>query len=533
MIIADNPLMGPDGKADGTNNSGAIQAVLQWDSIADASEYMIEVRKLGLDHTTTTWQQVANWPDYVVISPRKTFRWTNPGPVTTTLDNLIESEIYAIQVNYKRTDDLVVFAARDAYVWPSTVPPQNQSRVATFPFFGHHPNREFKYIICTETFPLADQTTWTNLIQHAFEQWEVATDGFVTVQETGGTCAQAARNSSPTREFLERDDSQSEVRGFDLQPNTAVTSFPEIKSDAFKVCLVNPGTLACVTSFHGYAGFEDSSRKEREDLAIAFEEFLDGDKSFDDFMHLDEVLKFIAKAYASTRQAENPLEGVDVSFNIHRLYDVPPSPLNVPGGNAQIDPREVVFNTCIMNGTPDPEDRAKNHPFALYSLAVHEAGHALGLSNVNFPNLTRQPIDIAHPTIPDSVLNYDDKLLNYYPAVGANFEEPDCSPHPFDIAAIYALYQWVPHISVEGEGEGAIGDEIQLTAKVSGAVPSYDVTWSVPSGQLTISGSGTTVRVTLPNTVPVSGSVYDVIATVIDSRRLEASTLFGIKVNVD
>ena len=91
----------------------------------------------------------------------------------------------------------------------------------------------------------------------------------------------------------------------------------------------------------------------------------------------------------------------------------------------------------------------------------------------------------------------------------------------------------MPQISVEGEEEGTIGDEIQLTAKVSGAVPSYDVTWPDSSGQLTISGSGTTVRVTLPNTVPVSGSVYDVIATVIDSRGLEASTLFGIKVDVD
>ncbi len=213
---------------------------------------------------------------------------------------------------------------------------------------------------------------------------------------------------------------------------------------------------------------------------------------------------------------------MDVSFNIHRLNENPPAPLNVPGRDAQIDPGEVVFNTCIMNGTPDPEDRAKNHSFFAYYLAVHEAGHALGLSNVNFPNFAEQPIDIAHPTIPDSVLNYDHQLLNYYPPVGAAFEEPDCSPHPFDIAAIYALYQWVPQISVEGEEEGAIGDEIQLTAKVSGAVPSYDLTWSNPSGQLTISGSGTTVRVTLPNTVPVSGSFYGKCSELRGSEQLAA-----------
>ncbi len=43
---------------------------------------------------------------------------------------------------------------------------------------------------------------------------------------------------------------------------------------------------------------------------------------------------------------------------------------------------------------------------------------------------------ISHPTIPDSVLNYD----KY---VRGGIEEADCSPHPFDIMIIYALYQTV------------------------------------------------------------------------------------------
>ena len=41
---------------------------------------------------------------------------------------------------------------------------------------------------------------------------------------------------------------------------------------------------------------------------------------------------------------------------------------------------------------------------------------------------------ISHPTIPDSV-------LNYHKYVSRNFEEPDCSLYPFDVMAIYALYQ--------------------------------------------------------------------------------------------
>ena len=39
---------------------------------------------------------------------------------------------------------------------------------------------------------------------------------------------------------------------------------------------------------------------------------------------------------------------------------------------------------------------------------------------------------MPHPTIPDAVMNYDRETK-------AN--EPDCSPHPFDIMALYGLYQ--------------------------------------------------------------------------------------------
>ena len=70
---------------------------------------------------------------------------------------------------------------------------------------------------------------------------------------------------------------------------------------------------------------------------------------------------------------------------------------------------------------------------------AHEVGHALGLSNsaapLDYLTLTGAAgYVISHPTIHDSVLNYD----KY---VRGGIEEADCSPHPFDILAIYALYQ--------------------------------------------------------------------------------------------
>ena len=62
---------------------------------------------------------------------------------------------------------------------------------------------------------------------------------------------------------------------------------------------------------------------------------------------------------------------------------------------------------------------------------AHEAGHALGLSGFSLPRVLRQSYEMAHATIPDSVMKY----------VNFTRTEPDCSPHPFDIMIFYALYQ--------------------------------------------------------------------------------------------
>ena len=80
---------------------------------------------------------------------------------------------------------------------------------------------------------------------------------------------------------------------------------------------------------------------------------------------------------------------------------------------------------------------------------VHEAGHALGLSSItlnvlNPIEIVTQPDHIAHPTIPDTVMNYDDDVPRYWATwAPLPLNEPDCSPHPFDVMAIEALYQTV------------------------------------------------------------------------------------------
>ena len=111
-------------------------------------------------------------------------------------------------------------------------------------------------------------------------------------------------------------------------------------------------------------------------------------------------------------------------------------------------PDGITFNTCSSREEEDHD---------LYRLVVHEIGHALGLANspmikrdgskdsTSLPliieydrNYTdEEKYIISHPTINDSVMSHDQ---------GSEVPEHSCSPHPFDIMAIYALYQNVPGV---------------------------------------------------------------------------------------
>ena len=97
-----------------------------------------------------------------------------------------------------------------------------------------------------------------------------------------------------------------------------------------------------------------------------------------------------------------------------------------PGLNTSIDREDTLFNTCKRG--------ASYIDFFNYRTMVHEAGHALGLSNFSYYEALSSAV--AHSHIPDSVMNNDRR-------VSLIVDEPDCSPHPFDVMALEALYQTV------------------------------------------------------------------------------------------
>ena len=83
--------------------------------------------------------------------------------------------------------------------------------------------------------------------------------------------------------------------------------------------------------------------------------------------------------------------------------------LRVPASDAR-------FNKC---------GNSSDNANSAYRSFLHEVGHALGIGH---PLGGPQKAGQMGGQITDSVMNYV-------------FDEPDCAPYPFDLMAIYALYQ--------------------------------------------------------------------------------------------
>ena len=142
-------------------------------------------------------------------------------------------------------------------------------------------------------------------------------------------------------------------------------------------------------------------------------------------------IREVLRTNAHDRRAENELSGVDVTFN--RKYDSGNE--RFPVGKHNI-PTWVRFNTCNDN---DPGDYNPDEGYKVYTTALHEAGHALGLSDIPLDLFSLlYTYETSPPTTPDSVMNYDDRAPGWVPSP---LNEPDCSPHPFDVMAIYVIYQ--------------------------------------------------------------------------------------------
>ena len=159
---------------------------------------MDEVDEYISGHRTLNWDPEAEGYD-----PTQFRVQLPPGSTSHPILSLQDKGLYAIQLIYDSPKDaegsVKVFAARDAYVWPSNSAPMPQSRVGSFPLLTPLINPDYAdpneadsnehtygYRICEESFPVDPSTvtpanSMITFINHAMEQWEIATRGIVAM----------------------------------------------------------------------------------------------------------------------------------------------------------------------------------------------------------------------------------------------------------------------------------------------------------------------------------------------------------------
>ena len=398
--IRDTPITSINGDSSGRAD-GKGQAVVTWGAVPGATAYTLRWRELPdhqvrpprpgtggrgrfgkyVDHSNTDWRpQAAGATD-----------WNYPAGASTsgmTVGGLDLGEIYAFQLTYTNASGQG-FAARESYVWPSKGFPSD--RVATYPFFGHWPGKIFPYTICLNTFPSETQNEWFQVINKAFEAWELGI--LVTQYSISRNCD----STTPMGLVEAHGNNVNEV----IMASTE-TGFEAFRAEANQIIGIDNMALFLLRVL--------LIERERETKALPLCLFYKNNTP----------ACVISPAYTAAHSASTKLNeahgSVDILIRGRNANQVP-----------QI-PTSIQFNTCTGSGS-----------YYEYELILHEAGHALGISGYEtFAVLNEYALYVvAHPTIYDSRMNYDTRAL------GPGIDEPDCSPHPFDIMAIHALYQGV------------------------------------------------------------------------------------------
>ena len=470
ITTQDSPLLKAGGQAYGSS-IGSVpvsgKAILKWREIPEAQgRYQVRYRELR-SFQASDGNRYHHSSDNVDIDDGAGWRLSDSGydtwqtrnvtlvPSTqgiegATIIGLKPRELYAIQVNFITglgTTQRQVYSARDVFVWPFRGRPGTEStssnqggRIATYPVYGHFPNRTFTYRICDARFPTAMSTAlvsdWKNTISGAFSVWQEATGGNVTVRYDSSDCPNHWDvDLSPWETILLGWDSiglaamqliQSRIQESDDEVSEVWMVDPpgdiEMITGVFKLCVL--GASACAVS----------------------------------------------PQYADEGNGNTEIVSADVLLNWDRM-----------GPRTPTTPTTTIeFNKCPAMGD-----------YHAYRTLMHEAGHALGLSGADIGDtavkvlndfraaihdaiglyshlvpitgdiaatingiiqntigeLPESTYEASHPSIADSVMNYDARISDMY-LIASNDtlatrvrNEPDCWPHPFDIMAINSLYQ--------------------------------------------------------------------------------------------
>ena len=430
-IIIDSPII----EANGKSSAGAPQVKLTWLAIGDilgsdysSGTYAFHHRRVFGNHRELGWAPLA-------FDPVAVFSQSSTNPDTID-ENLRMEEVYAIQLRYEGTGPQrtsTVFAARDAYAWPSARAADGGERVATFPLNYRVKNRTYGYRICPDGYP-GNFAHWKNLVIHALGQWQLATNGLIRMVYEGDDCAdylsvvQRIKNRYAANHGQELTADQITDLEVFLLSLDILTKAEIDDAELSEVIMIDQEEPDPITGI-GRTGIYGGLRK----MGV-----------FPDF---SERLGIATCVFADLKEDRGPT-ACAAPRHMHRdkgwvtdillpwdRFRADIALMTVPGGldsdgGVTVDRDDVRFNSC------DAER------LGAYEVVLHEGGHALGIRNAR--NLAQgwEKNLVHHPSIYESVMSYESP---YEPKPGETSsvlpDDPDCSPHPLDVLAIYALYQ--------------------------------------------------------------------------------------------
>ena len=285
-------------------------------------------------------------------------------------------------------------------------------------------NRTYAYRICRDGYP-GNFTHWKNLVNHALGQWQLATNGLVRMVYEGDNCADYQTVLKRVRAVYENFIGQ-QLTSDQLAALEALLESMDILTDAqvddaelSEVIMVDQSSTGIYGEFEAMGVFPEMSEK----LGISTCVFADPKKNR-------------GPTACAWPRHDHPSKGwvTDILLPWSR-FGGEAETLAVPGGldadgGVTVDRDDVPFNTC---------DAA---PIGTYETLVHEAGHALGIRDASSVMTGWDENLWHHPSIYESVMSYEGIALRTSGvAHGTLPDDPDCSPHPLDVLAIYALYQ--------------------------------------------------------------------------------------------
>ena len=399
FVVIDTPIYRADGDSREADE-GQGEAEAKWRipvNLPDAANdaYFVRyVKSRKLSGISTVWQLEEN-----------------EGEVFT-IEDLDLNNVYAMQFYYDTVSGYRVYAGRYSYVRPSTTTPAtNGQRINGFPVVQTMHSREYSYRICIKTFPEPEETreAWEKVIVHALKQWEFATDKLMLVNYRGyctgfsghsKAIAAAVDNASPSNGNGEDRQTYSHVDGLLRNLNVMGLQGVQLAHDPLQsevlmfeggVTPLLPETSSAVT----HSGCPSGGRM----CAPGHDILIMGGRP---------APKKIRASLTASDLAGLPGD-VRLPEDRGQLSD---------GTENAVVTSTVKFNTC--GGTSFGVGGN-----LVYEDLIHESGHALGLRGSSGKSYSAH-----HPSSSETVMNY-------------KHDEPDCSPHPSDILAIYALYQTV------------------------------------------------------------------------------------------